>query len=200
MLHSWRPKALRCSRGRAASWQARGLLQLRQETWHFECAAPASKMHFWDVMLMGLCSGRPLNACEHQAQKTWQWCRWRSHIWSHWRKSVSVCVSFFFLPLVRASVSPFVTTTVFPRRDEAFMRRLLTCHYSKSDWQQFLSHLANWNERSLSGLGIWWLFTRGNKGIDLLGTLVSFGCSGGDSSTGQWLFNKPYIQNVELWR
>lgn len=51
-------QTVRRSRGVAASWRPRGLLQQQQETWHFESVAPTSKMHFRDVTLMGLCFGR----------------------------------------------------------------------------------------------------------------------------------------------
>lgn len=119
MLHSWRSKARRCSRGRAASWQARGLLQQRQETWHFECVVPTRKMHFWDVMLMGLCSGRPQNGYEHQA-KTWQWPWRRYNIWSHWRKSFSY---FFFF----SSEYHWVLLS----------QRLCSCFVQKPFWEDF---------------------------------------------------------------
>lgn len=82
---------MRHSRGAAASWQLRGLLQQQQETWHFECIVPVSKMHFRDVTLMGLCFGRLAlarvgNFCVYQA-KTWHQ---RSDNWLHLCKSVSV--------------------------------------------------------------------------------------------------------------
>lgn len=82
---------MRHSRGAAASWQLRGLLQQQQETWHFECIVPMSTMHFRDVILMGLCSGRLAlarvgNFCVYQA-KTWHQ---RSDNWLHLCKSVSV--------------------------------------------------------------------------------------------------------------
>lgn len=71
----------RHSRGAAASWHPRALLQQQQETWHFECIVPASKMHFRDVTLMGLCVGTARlwqrgfgNFYSFPGQKTWHQC------------------------------------------------------------------------------------------------------------------------------
>lgn len=97
------------SRVAAASWQLRGLLQQQQETWHFECIVPMSTMHFRDVILMGLCSGRMalarLGNFLHLPGQTWHQ---RSDNWLHLCKSVSVLLvrvfclvsmSFFFIYL-----------------------------------------------------------------------------------------------------
>lgn len=106
---------MRHLRAAAASWQQIGLLQQHQETWHFGCIVPMSKMHFRDVTLMGLCFGRLVLARDgnfyvYQA-KTWHQ---HSDNWLHLCKSVSVlllwsllsvCQWVFFLQIQRDFVS-----------------------------------------------------------------------------------------------
>lgn len=119
-----KPCATREAKQPVGNWEAYYNSNRRLDI--FECMVPVSKMHFWDVTLMGLCFGRLTLAeglgifCVYQA-KTWHR---RSDIWLHLRESVSVLS--FSDSFVRASVSPFVVTLFFALHQGLLKRLLLS--------------------------------------------------------------------------